>query len=151
MEVKKRKIFDGLIERRWGTSINPPEESDIKHPSEEFEEYEDADEPARIVPDIEDTVDANGILLNQQPAYDRILHSEVSLQLGEEMTVGRVTKRAIGPEGTVAGSYDENPYLNSMIYEVEFPDGKNKRVCCEYDCRTHADTCRRGCIFVDDA
>ena len=117
----------------------PPEESDIKHPSEEFEEYEDADEPARIVPDIQDTVDANGLLLNQQPAYDRILHSEVSLQLGEEMTVGRVTKRTIGPDGTVAGSYGENPYLNSMIYEVEFPDGKNKRVCCEYDCGEHVD------------
>jgi hypothetical protein len=78
------------------------------------------------VPDIEDTVDANGKLLNQQPAYDRILHSEVSLQLGDEITVGRVTKRAIGPDGTVAGSYDENPYLNSMIYEVEFPDGQTK-------------------------
>ncbi len=24
MELKKRAIFDGLIERRWGTSINPP-------------------------------------------------------------------------------------------------------------------------------
>jgi hypothetical protein len=61
-------------------------------------------------------------LLNQQPTYERILHSEVSLQLGDEMSVGHVTKRAIGPDGTIAGTYDENPYLNSMIYEVEFPD-----------------------------
>jgi hypothetical protein len=65
-------------------------------------------------------------LLNQQPAYDRILHSEVSLQLGDEMSVGHVTKRAIGPDGTIAGTYDENPYLNSMIYELEFPDGQVK-------------------------
>ena len=127
MELKKRAIFDGLIERRWGTSINPPtivgtEDSDDK----EFEEYEDEYEPKRTVPDIEDTVDGNGKLLNQQPAYDRILHSEVSLQLGDNMTVGKVTKRAIGPDGTVAGTYDENPYLNSMIYEVEFPDGQLK-------------------------
>jgi hypothetical protein len=60
------------------------------------------------------------------PAYDKILHSEVSLQLGENMTVGKVTKRAIGPDGTVAGTYDENPYLNTMIYEVAFPDGQSK-------------------------
>jgi hypothetical protein len=125
-EIKKREIFDGLIERRWGTSINPPIVSDVEDSSEEFEEYEDENEPARIVPDIEDMVDANGNLLNQQPAYDKILHSEVSLQLGEEMSVGKVTKRAIGPDGVTAGTYDENPYLNSMIYEVEFPDGQIK-------------------------
>jgi hypothetical protein len=78
------------------------------------------------VPDIEDSVDATGKLLNQQPAYDRILHSEVSLQLGEKMTTGKVTQRAVGPDGTTAGTYDSNPYLNSMIYEVEFPDGQVK-------------------------
>jgi hypothetical protein len=130
-ELKKRQIFDGLIERRWGTSINPPIlplqnpiEGDLE--DNDFEEYEDNDEPKRTVPDIEDMVDANGKLLNQQPAYDKILHSEVSLQLGESIAVGKVTKRAIGPDGTVAGTYDENPVLNTMIYEVEFPDGQLK-------------------------
>jgi hypothetical protein len=124
-ELKKREIFTGLIERRWGTSINPPTVSDNEDDSA-FEEYEDEVEAARIVPDIEDTVDASGKLLNQQPAYDKVLHSEVSLQLGADMSVGKVTKRAIGPDGTIAGTYDENPYINSMIYEVEFPDGQIK-------------------------
>ena len=126
----KRKVFDGLIERRWGTSINPPStkgtEEDSDTGGDEFEEYEDDDEQARIVPDIEDMVDANGRLLNQMPAYDRILHSEVSLQMGEEMSVGKVIQRALGPDGEVAGSYDENPFLNTMIYEVEFPNGDIK-------------------------
>jgi hypothetical protein len=36
-EVTKRKTFDALIERRWGTSINPPPVS--KDNAEEFEEY----------------------------------------------------------------------------------------------------------------
>ncbi len=75
----KRNVFDGLIERRWGTSINPPGTKGTKEDSDtggdEFEEYEDDDEPARIVPEIEDTVDAKGRLLNQMPAYDRILNS----------------------------------------------------------------------------
>jgi hypothetical protein len=130
-EQQKRKIFDGLIERRHGTSINPlsiisDDENNENYSNNEFEEYEDGDEPARIAPDIEDMVNVNGKLLNQQPAYDKILHSKVSLQMGEDMTIGRVTKRAIGPGGIVAGAYDENPYLNSMIYEVEFPDGQVK-------------------------
>jgi hypothetical protein len=71
-------------------------------------------------------VDANGKLLNQQPAHDKILHSEVSLQLGESMAVGTATKRALGLDGIVAGTYDENPCLNTMISEVEFPDGQLK-------------------------
>ena len=78
------------------------------------------------MPDIEDTVDANGKLLNQQPVYDKILQSEVSLQLGEGMTVGKATKRALGPDGTVTGAYDENPMLNTIMHEVEFPDGQLK-------------------------
>ena len=42
------------------------------------------------------------------------------------MTVGGVTKRALGPNGTVAGTYDENTCLNTMTYEVEFPNGQLK-------------------------
>jgi hypothetical protein len=126
-EIKKREIFDGLIKRRWGTSINPPKYADSEDTDDnEFSEYEDDDEPKRTVPDIEDTVDANGKLLNQQPVYDKILQSEVSLHLGEGMTVGKVTKRALGPDGTVTGAYDENPMLNTIMYEVEFPDGQLK-------------------------
>ena len=124
-EISKRKIFDGLIERRHGTSINPPIESD-DDTRDEWEEYEDEDEPARISPEIEDTVDVNGRLLNQQPAYDKILHAEVCLQKGDNMAVGKVTNRAIRPNGGVAGTYDDNPHLNTMIYEVEFPDGELK-------------------------
>ena len=93
---------------------------------EDFKEYKDNDEEARVIPEIEDTVDVNGKLLNQSPAYDQIIHAEVSLQLGEEMKTGKVTKRAVDHKGKVVGSYDNNPYLNSMIYEVEFPDGQMK-------------------------
>jgi hypothetical protein len=39
-ELKKRMIFDGLIERRWGTSINPPKPSEHENLDDdnEFEE-----------------------------------------------------------------------------------------------------------------
>jgi hypothetical protein len=101
-EIKRREVFNGLIKRRWGTSINPPTTIPDRDDSEDamFEEYEDDVESKRS--NIEDTVDANGKLLNQQPAYDRMLQSEVSLQLGESMTTGKVMKRAIGPGGIVA-------------------------------------------------
>ena len=42
------------------------------------------------------------------------------------MATGVVTRRATGPDGKTGGKYDDNPFLNSMIYEVEFPDGQVK-------------------------
>ena len=91
-----------------------------------FDEYEDDDENKRVIPDVEDTVDVTSKLLNQHPAYDQIINAEVALQLEEEVTTGKVTHRALGPDGQVAGTYDDNPFLNTIIYEVEFPDGQVK-------------------------
>jgi hypothetical protein len=116
-----------LTKWRWGTSINPPKHADSEDTDDnEFSEHEDDDELKRTVPDIEDAVDADGKLLNQQPLHDKILQSEVSLQLGEGMTLGKITKQALGPDGTVTGAYDENPMLNTIVCEVEFPDGQLK-------------------------
>ena len=122
-EIKKRNLFDELIERRFGTSISPPPQN-LKPSDDEFEPYEDDDEPQRPIPEIEDTVDAAGRLLNQLPAYDRLLNAEVQMQLGEDYQKGKVTRRALGPDGKVTGKYDHNPFMNSMIYEVEFADGQ---------------------------
>ena len=54
--------------------------------------YEDDDEMARVMPDIKNSLNENGKFLNQKPAYNKILHSEVSLQLGWIMQTRKVTK-----------------------------------------------------------
>ena len=64
--------------------------------------------------------------MNQQHAYDKLINAEVQLQTGDDMTSAKVRKRATGPDGTVIGTYDDNSILNSMVYEVEFPDGQVK-------------------------
>ena len=121
VEINKRKIFTASIERRWGTSIDPPKIKDA-----DFEKYEDDDESALPTVEVEDIVDATGKVINQNPAYDRIVNAEVMMQLGEDMVTGKVKQRTIGPDGRAIGTYDDNPYLNSIIYDVEFPDGQVK-------------------------
>jgi hypothetical protein len=129
-EQMKRKVFDELIEKRWGTSNSPPPSTegslDSDNSSTDFKESDDDDEEARIVPIIEDRVDANGQLLNQMPAYDRMLNAELSLQRGAEMSVGKLIQHALGPDRTEAGTYDENPIIKTMIYDVEFWNGDIK-------------------------
>ena len=64
--------------------------------------------------------------MNQLPAYGQLLNAEILVQAEEGQISGKVTKRVFGPDGKVAGKYDDNPYLNSIMYEVEIADGRVK-------------------------
>ena len=79
IEVKKRKVFDELIERRLGTSINPPkpEPTSKTNPEEDGVSPEEDCEPKdEGIPDIEDIVDSTGKVLDQQPAYDNLINAD---------------------------------------------------------------------------
>ena len=89
-------------------------------------EYEDEDEEPRIIPGIEESVDSAGRLLNQQPFYDRLINAEVELQSGDLMQTGKVIGRSANHEGAIDGSCDDKPMLNSLLCDVEFPDGQVK-------------------------
>ena len=72
-EVEKRRVFDELIERRWGQATTTAKPNDTN----QLSYYEDDHEAPRKAPDIEDPVDSKGQLLNQQPAYDTIINAKV--------------------------------------------------------------------------
>ena len=88
--------------------------------------------------DIEDLVDSQGRLMNQLPAYDRLLNAEIMVQAEEGQVSGKVIKQALGPDGKVIGKYDDNPYLNSIMYEVELADGRIKEYGAKHYSREYA-------------
>ena len=55
------------------------------------------------------------------------------------MSLAKVKRRAIGPDGVTAGTYNDNPIMNTVVYEVEFPDGQVK----EYAANVIADNILR--------
>jgi hypothetical protein len=58
------------------------------------------------------TVDATGTLLDQQPAYNKIINAEVQLHHQDHITTGKVKRRVLGPDGRTAGSYhDSVPHI----------------------------------------
>jgi hypothetical protein len=120
-------LFDDLIERRQGTSINPPKpmnESDTKEPNDADG---DADtEPAGELPDIENILDSTGKVLIQQPMWDKLINTEIIQQEGDKLQRGKVKRRSIDDNGKTMGAYSDNPIMNSIVYEVEFPDGALK-------------------------
>ena len=50
----------------------------------------------------------------------------MAFQLEDNDVAGKVKGRTLGPDGKTADIYHEDPRPNSMIYDVEFPDGQIK-------------------------
>ena len=71
-------------------------------------------------------LDSTGKVVDQQPAYDRLINAEILLQQDDKVQMGNVKGRAINSQGRCTGTYDDNPIHNSIIYDVEFPDGEVK-------------------------
>ena len=84
---------------------------------------DEMDEPVES-PDHEDLLDSTGRILEQQPAFDKIINAAVMIQNGDEMAMGKVARRSLDADGRTTGSYHDNPFLNTITYNVEFPDGQ---------------------------
>ena len=113
-EEKRRKVFDELIELRWGSSLNFLMNA-TKTKDQEFEEYSDADEEAWVIPGVEDVFDNTVKRIIQQPAYDKLIHAEIAFQLEENNVPVKVKGRKLGPDGRTAGIYHEDPILNNIL------------------------------------
>ena len=126
-EEKRREIFDKIIMKRLGSSYlkDSKSKSKVKEPGE-FTAYIDEDEVARDLPEMKDAVDSTGELINQQPMYDKMLNSEVSMQLNNMMSTSKVARLSLGPDRRTTGSYNNNPILNTVVYDVESPDGSSR-------------------------
>ena len=88
--------------------------------------YEDEQEvpPSPLEADL---TDASGKPINQQSMNGILINAELRLPVGDHEELARVIRRSIGPDGKIVGEFNDNPLLNTLIYEVEFPDGQIKR------------------------
>ena len=69
-----------------------------------------------------DPVDANGNLIFDKNVEDNLIHAEVLLPNNGTQQLGRVKRRTTDSVGNHIGTYDSNPMLNNISYDVEFPD-----------------------------
>ena len=136
-EKRKRDQFDIAIREKLGDSFSEPQRRSMKRDSDgnetsnpqdgiwDYEPYEDEEEQPVSVPQA-DVLDATGKPLMQQSMADTLINAEVLLPQGEATALARVVRRCIGSDGKVIGEHDENPMLNTLVYECEFPDGSVK-------------------------
>ena len=93
--------------------------------TEDFAFYEDDQEIPRQRLEA-DLVDASGKPLNRQSVNDLLLNAELLLPQGDSEQFARVVRRAVDENGNLVGTFNNKPALNTLVYEVEFPDGTLK-------------------------
>eukprot|EP00970_Alexandrium_tamarense_P013767 scaffold3678_cov106-Alexandrium_tamarense.AAC.1 len=128
IELRKRKAFDNAIAAKLGDSFSLPPTPLTSHLDDDnaaFVPYEDDEESPIEMPDA-DAVDAAGTPVMQQSLADTLINAEVLLPQGESKQLAKVIRRSVDADGHVIGMFNKNPILNTLLYDVEFPDGVTK-------------------------
>jgi hypothetical protein len=122
-EKDKRSAFNAAIKSKLGDSVTKPS----KPASPDFVPYSDGDLDPISLEDIEeDPIDEDGTSQFEKPVTDHLIHAEVVLPKGEQMQMARVIGRSKSDDGRILGIHDDNPMLNTLLYDVQFPDGTIK-------------------------
>ena len=133
--IKRAKAFDDAIKDKLGTS-DKSKQSDIPYSRTlwDIAENEVYEEGVEGDPDtMEDTVQPYEIEA-QMPesddytvdAIDQYLTASVLLPHNDSLQRGNVRARKRDANGNVVGISNNNPLLDTRVYEVEFPDGTLK-------------------------
>jgi len=119
-EATKRKLFDTLVRSKLGNCMSKPPKP---LPTEYIPYSEGNLDPPPLHEVDEDPVQSDGTAVFEKPITDHWINAELSLPQGEEMKAAKVIGRSKDKHGKVTGTYDDNPLVNTMVYDVEFPDG----------------------------
>ena len=117
---QKQKLFDEVVKKKLGDSMKTTMKPD-------YTPYSDNDEPELIVaPEENDPINIDGTAAFEQPVTDQWINAELNLTQGEALQNAKVIGRSKDENGQIIGTYHENPMLNTVVYDVEFPDGEIK-------------------------
>ena len=73
---------------------------------------------------VADICNAQGQPVSDRSMTDLMIGIEVLMPHGEEgRHLCKVLRKSVDAEGKTTGIYDEDPSLNTLIYDIEFPDG----------------------------
>ena len=70
--------------------------------------------------------DANGKPIIVDDVVERFINAEVRVPEGEELIFGKVVGLVYDKDGKRIGNPHDNPFLNTVLYEVQLEDGTSK-------------------------
>ena len=120
-EVNKRAGFDAAIKHWYGDYFTMPAPCKPNTQDTDINYDLNFDERAPMVPEA-DIVDEQGALLHPASMADALMNAEVLLPQGEYMRLERVIRRSVDSDGKVIGKNNEIKILNTILYDMNFPD-----------------------------
>jgi hypothetical protein len=82
--------------------------------------YKDKTELSFQIPDIDD-FDKHDV-----DTYDQYVGASVQLSIGDKVQTGKITGRKRGLDGVARGKASANPILDTITYNIEFPDVRSE-------------------------
>ena len=121
-EKKKRSQFDEMITKLLGNSmivptvaVNPQDVCEFDYD----ERNDDSENPEGWLDS--DPIDEKGVPTFEHSLGDTLVNAEVLMPQGDSRVKCKVKRRHKGDDGQVTGQFHQNPLLNSIVYDVEFP------------------------------
>ena len=68
-------------------------------------------------------VDANGKPILENLLTDVLIGAEFLLPQGGEQQLAKVLRQLVDRDGQFIGQHHKNPLLNTLMYDIEFPNG----------------------------
>ena len=104
-----------------------PNKTRVKASSQEVDDEFDLtfDEIALDIPEA-DIVHARGKPLHPSSAGNMLINSEVLLPQEEDVRLAKVIRSNVDSNSQVLGNYNKIPILNTILYDIQFPDGTIK-------------------------
>ncbi len=132
VEMEKRSLFNVAICGILDDSIKIPKvvplDNEVTTAFDalwDLEPYGDDVEVLPFIPEA-DLMDAAGKPFEIQSVTDALINAEVMLPNGNNMAIAQVVRRGIDNEGRLVGTFNNNPLLNTLLYECEFDDGTTR-------------------------
>ena len=87
--------------------------------------YSDNVDPDSVeLPEDNDPIGPDGTAVFEKPIIDQQIYTELNLPQGRQLRKAKVVGQTTDKNGKVTGSYDTNPFLNTLTCDIEFPDGE---------------------------
>ena len=124
-EKSIRKAFDYSINKIHGGPMSLLEK--IPDPdSMSLSDLDDEDKDPVEIPD-DDPVDATGKAIYEKLFTDMMIHAKVLLPQRENVKSTKVQGITKDDDGKMVGTFESNQIFNTIIYDVDFPDGAVKQ------------------------
>ena len=127
-EKSKRADFDRRIKDKLGDLIfiaeNYPE-AKVNPDEVDDHAYDSCDDDGESPTDWVESgpTDQDNVLTFKHSLRNTLVNAEVLLSQHDKIKKGKFKQRHQGPDRKVTGIFNKNSLLNSIIYDVEFPDG----------------------------